>query len=369
MGAGWRSERPPKRTLWGKKGKNPTLFGDVVHQQRANRAPVVGRRDGAVPLLAGGVPNLGFHGLAVDLDRPRREFDADRALALQAKLVAREAGEQVGFADAGVADEDDLEEVVVAGRGRKSDGETGGRRRGCRSPPTPRGRRAELGRLSCRPRRWRGGRSGAPRATRRARGHAAARAPRLAACHPRHGRRLSVRPSRRGRCVAGARQRAARDGAPPAPHPAALAPRTRHPAWRAPSCGRRPGAGGRAGRGGAARSDAQRVRLCVTLSAGGRGSRQARPPWRRDWRTPRVRLVAAGGSAWTPAMAAARRLTPSPLARPQARPPQTMLYLRHSTRAARAAAGRATSARAAARGRARSRACGRTRRSRVRVEG
>jgi hypothetical protein len=41
------------------------------------------------------------------------KFDADGGLGLEAELVAGEAGEDVGLADAGVADEHDLEEVVV----------------------------------------------------------------------------------------------------------------------------------------------------------------------------------------------------------------------------------------------------------------
>ena len=41
------------------------------------------------------------------------ELDADGGLGLEAELVAGEPGEDVGLADAGVADEHDLEEVVV----------------------------------------------------------------------------------------------------------------------------------------------------------------------------------------------------------------------------------------------------------------
>ena len=41
------------------------------------------------------------------------ELDADGGLGLEAELVAGEAGEDVGLADAGVADEHDLEEVVA----------------------------------------------------------------------------------------------------------------------------------------------------------------------------------------------------------------------------------------------------------------
>ena len=42
-------------------------FRDVIDQERADGATVVGRRDGAVALLAGRVPDLGLDGLAVDL--------------------------------------------------------------------------------------------------------------------------------------------------------------------------------------------------------------------------------------------------------------------------------------------------------------
>ena len=56
-----------------------------------------------VPFLAGGVPNLGLDDLAVDLEGAGGELDADGGLGLEAELVAREAGEQVGLADAGVA--------------------------------------------------------------------------------------------------------------------------------------------------------------------------------------------------------------------------------------------------------------------------
>ena len=41
------------------------------------------------------------------------EFDADGGFGFEAELVSGESGEDVGFADAGVADEDDLEQVIV----------------------------------------------------------------------------------------------------------------------------------------------------------------------------------------------------------------------------------------------------------------
>ena len=65
------------------------------------------------PLLTSGVPNLGLDDLVVDVDASGGELDADRGLGLEAELVAGESREEVGLADAGVANEDDLEEVVI----------------------------------------------------------------------------------------------------------------------------------------------------------------------------------------------------------------------------------------------------------------
>jgi hypothetical protein len=48
-----------------------------------------------------------------DLEGAGGELDADGGLGLEAELVAGESGEDVGLPDAGVADEHDLEEVVV----------------------------------------------------------------------------------------------------------------------------------------------------------------------------------------------------------------------------------------------------------------
>lgn len=79
------------------------VLADVVDEQSADGAAVVGGGDGTVALLARGIPDLGFDGLAVDLDAAGREFDADGGFAVEVEFVAREAGEQVGFADAGVA--------------------------------------------------------------------------------------------------------------------------------------------------------------------------------------------------------------------------------------------------------------------------
>jgi hypothetical protein len=44
------------------------VLADVVDKQRSDSAPVVGRGNGAVSLLASGIPDLSFDGLSVDLD-------------------------------------------------------------------------------------------------------------------------------------------------------------------------------------------------------------------------------------------------------------------------------------------------------------
>jgi hypothetical protein len=76
------------------------VLADIIDEQRSHRTAVVGGGDGAVALLASGVPDLGFDGLGVDLDAAGCEFDANGGFAVQIELVAGEAGEEVGFADA-----------------------------------------------------------------------------------------------------------------------------------------------------------------------------------------------------------------------------------------------------------------------------
>lgn len=89
------------------------VLADVVDEQSAHGAAIVGGGDGAVALLARRVPDLGLDGLGVDGDAAGRELDADGGFAVEVEFVAREAREQVGFADARVADEDDFEEVLL----------------------------------------------------------------------------------------------------------------------------------------------------------------------------------------------------------------------------------------------------------------
>ena len=63
------------------------------------------------------VPNLRLDSLSVHRDTPRRELDADRALALKVEFVPCESGEKVRLSCTRVANEDDFEKVVVVGFG------------------------------------------------------------------------------------------------------------------------------------------------------------------------------------------------------------------------------------------------------------
>jgi len=56
------------------------VLADVVDKQGADCAAVVCRRDGAVSLLAGRIPDLGLDGLGINLNRAGRELDADGRL-------------------------------------------------------------------------------------------------------------------------------------------------------------------------------------------------------------------------------------------------------------------------------------------------
>lgn len=67
-----------------------------------------------IPLLAGGIPNLGFDDLIIiDMDAASCEFDTDRGFRFEAKLIARESRKEVRFSDTGVSYQHHLEEVIV----------------------------------------------------------------------------------------------------------------------------------------------------------------------------------------------------------------------------------------------------------------
>ena len=76
------------------------MLADVVDEQCADGTAVVCGSDGAVSLLAGGIPDLCFDGLVVYLDASGCKFDANGGLAVEVEFIAGEPREQVGFSDA-----------------------------------------------------------------------------------------------------------------------------------------------------------------------------------------------------------------------------------------------------------------------------
>eukprot|EP00429_Kryptoperidinium_foliaceum_P114298 CAMPEP_0176317086 /NCGR_PEP_ID=MMETSP0121_2-20121125/69064_1 /TAXON_ID=160619 /ORGANISM="Kryptoperidinium foliaceum, Strain CCMP 1326" /LENGTH=264 /DNA_ID=CAMNT_0017659311 /DNA_START=231 /DNA_END=1022 /DNA_ORIENTATION=- len=90
----------------------------VVDDDDALRAAVVAAGDGAEALLPSCVPDLQPAHLAVEVQRANLEVHADGAHVLLGVRAVGESEEEAGLPDAGVADEQDLEEVVVARRGR-----------------------------------------------------------------------------------------------------------------------------------------------------------------------------------------------------------------------------------------------------------
>ncbi|GIX65657.1 cyclin 4, putative [Babesia caballi] len=90
------------------------LAGDVVDDDGAHGPTVVGGGDGAVALLACGVPYLGFCDFSV-VERHifRGELDTDCALRVQLEVALDKSVEEVRLADVGIADQDDLEKVII----------------------------------------------------------------------------------------------------------------------------------------------------------------------------------------------------------------------------------------------------------------
>ena len=85
----------------------------VEHDDGALALDVVAVPKTAEALLARRVPDRQLHRLAAQLHRLHLEVDADRRGEVLLERVVGEAEEDRRLADAGVADEEDLEEVVV----------------------------------------------------------------------------------------------------------------------------------------------------------------------------------------------------------------------------------------------------------------
>ena len=88
----------------GKRTVERPLIRNIINQQDSHRPPVIRRRDGAEALLPCCVPYLQLHALAVQLDRPDLEVDADGCDEGGCEGVFAEAQQAAGFAHTGVAD-------------------------------------------------------------------------------------------------------------------------------------------------------------------------------------------------------------------------------------------------------------------------
>mmetsp|Transcript_20605 Transcript_20605/g.53255 ORF Transcript_20605/g.53255 Transcript_20605/m.53255 type:complete len:308 (+) Transcript_20605:259-1182(+) len=95
--------------------------GDVIHDDDAVRAAVIAARDRAEALLPRRIPDLQLDGLAIELNRANFEVHADRADVRLRVRVVSEAQQQARLAHATVANQHQLEDVVILlrhGRGK-----------------------------------------------------------------------------------------------------------------------------------------------------------------------------------------------------------------------------------------------------------
>lgn len=80
----------------------------TINNQNPMRTPIIRPRDRLEALLSRRVPNLQLNALAVQLDSADLEVDADGGDVRGGEGVFGEAKETVGFADARVADDEEL---------------------------------------------------------------------------------------------------------------------------------------------------------------------------------------------------------------------------------------------------------------------
>lgn len=64
------------------------VLADVIDKKGTNGTTVVGRGDGTIALLAGGIPDLCLDGLGINLNRAGSELDTDGRLGVQIEFVA-----------------------------------------------------------------------------------------------------------------------------------------------------------------------------------------------------------------------------------------------------------------------------------------
>ena len=85
----------------------------AIYQDDAVGSLVVGRGDGLESLLAGGVPDLQFHGLSLEVEGSDFEVDSDGREEALVENVIGESEQQGRFSDSRVANQQQIEEVIV----------------------------------------------------------------------------------------------------------------------------------------------------------------------------------------------------------------------------------------------------------------
>lgn len=87
--------------------------GQIEHDHRSQRPIVVGFGDSSESFLAGGVPDLASDVDIVDFDDFGWKFDANSRFLIEKEGMVDELRDEVGFADAWVAQNDYFEEKVI----------------------------------------------------------------------------------------------------------------------------------------------------------------------------------------------------------------------------------------------------------------
>lgn len=90
-------------------------ISDIVDDADAVSTAVVRRGDGSETLLAGGIPDLQLHGLAIEFYRSDLEIDTDGGDVRLGVGVIGKSQQQARLSNTGITDEEELEEVVVFG--------------------------------------------------------------------------------------------------------------------------------------------------------------------------------------------------------------------------------------------------------------
>lgn len=80
------------------------VLADIVTKESADGATVVGRGNGAVTLLACGIPDLGLDSLRIDLDGTGGKLYTDGRFGIEVEFVASESAQKVGLSDSRVSD-------------------------------------------------------------------------------------------------------------------------------------------------------------------------------------------------------------------------------------------------------------------------